>query len=379
MKLPTLLLSLCITASAFGNTIDSLQNLLKTAKGADRVKVMNELFRAYVNSDPVTAVGYTREAITIAKEVGDKKGLAACYNNLGVAYRTHGALDLALANYLKSLEIYTELQNAEGIASTKNNIGTIYSMKKNYSQALTYFEESNQGFVALGKTEQIIGSMNNLGNLHSELQVYDKAASYFSEASKLAEKAGIEFPDPLVNTGNLFYRQGNYQRASEYFNRALVIVRKQGNRSTELSILANLGEMFEKANQPKQAQPYLEEALRLAADLDANYIVPQILKSMAANFARQGKMKEAYEMLLKYDGAREKVYGEESTRRIAQMDMALLLQDKENTIDELQLSDQNKTLKLRNAQIIIVSSLLIFILGIATFNMVYWKKKKPAA
>ena len=117
----------------------------------------------------------------------------------------------------------------------------------------------------------------------------------------------------------------------------------------------------------------------MAADLDANYIVPQILKSMAANFARQGKMKEAYEMLLKYDGAREKVYGEESTRRIAQMDMALLLQDKENSIDELQLSDQNKTLKLRNAQIIIVSSLLIFILGIATFNMVYWKKKKPAA
>jgi len=110
--------------------------------------------------------------------------------------------------------------------------------------------------------------------------------------------------------------------------------------------------------------------------MNANYIVPQILKSMAANLARQGKMKEAYEMLMKYDGAREKVYGEESTRRISQMDMALQLQDKENDIEALVLSDQNKTLKLRNAQIIIVSGILVFILGIASFNMLYWRKKK---
>lgn len=375
-KLPLLLVFLA--SSAMATSIDSLQQLLKSTSGADRVKVMNELFRAYVNYDPVTAVGYTREAMTLAREVGDKKGLAACYNNLGVAYRNQGALDLALANYFKSLEIYKELNNPEGIATTKNNIGTIYSMKKNFAQALTFFEESHQGFVALGNTEQVVGSMNNLGNIHSDLQVYDKALAYFSDASKLAEKAGLEFPDPLVNTGNLYYRQGNYQRAAEYFDRALVIVRKQGNRNTELSILASLGEMFEKAGQPKQAQQYLDDALALAAELQANYIVPQILKSTAANLARQGKMKEAYEMLLKYDGAREKVYGEESSRRIAQMDMAMNLQEKENAIEELLLSDQNKTLKLRNAQIIIVAGVLVFILGIATFNMLYWRKKKIA-
>jgi len=376
MKLLTIIATFMVGTSVYATSVDSLQNLLKTASGAEKVKVMNELFRATINSDPVAALGYTRDAMTLAKEVGDRKGLAACYNNLGVVYRNQGALDLALANYLKSMEIYGELQNGEGIATTKNNIGTIYSMKRNYSQALTYYEESNRGFVALGNTEQIIGSMNNLGNLHSDLQLYDKALTYYSEAYKMAENAGVEFPDPLVNIGNLYYRQGNYQRADEYFQRALGIVRKRGDRATELSILASLGEMFEKAGQAKPAEEYLNQALELAADMNANYIVPQILKSMAANLARQGKMKEAYEMLMKYDGAREKVYGEESTRRIAQMDMALQLQDKENDIEALVLSDQNKSLKLRNAQIIIVSGILVFILGIASFNMLYWRKKK---
>lgn len=370
---------LLLAASAWAGSIDSLENKLTTAQGADKVKVLNELFRAYVNTDPVKAVGYTREALTLAEQIGDEKGKAACFNNLGVAYRNQGALDVALGHYLNSLEIYTSLQNAEGIATTKNNIANIYTMKKNYAQALTYFESSHQGFVALGLTDRIIGSMNNLGNLHSDLQLYDKALTYYTDAHKLAEKAGKEFADPLTNIGNLFYRQGNYQRAVEYYQRALDMVRKQNDRATELSILANLGELFEKAAQPKVAQQYLDQALQLAAELQAHYIVPQILKSLSANYARQGNYKDAYEALQKYDGAREKIFGEESSRRIAQMDVALVMQEREDELQDLHLQNQNQSLKLRNAQMIIVAAVLAIIAGIATFNLMYTKRKKKTA
>src|SRR5258706_10076855 len=109
---------------------DSLENLLKTAKGDQKVKTLNELFRAYINSDPVRAIGYTREALSLASEINDLKGMAASYNNLGVSYRNQGALDKALEYYLVSLKIYDNLKNTEGIATTKNNIGTIYSLKR---------------------------------------------------------------------------------------------------------------------------------------------------------------------------------------------------------------------------------------------------------
>ncbi len=369
-------LFLIIASPAFASPVDSLENLLKTAQGADKVKVMNELFRAYITSDPVKAVEYTRAALALAELVADEKGQAASYNNLGVAYRNQGALDVALANYMKSLDIYTKLQHADGISTTKNNIATIYSMKKNYAQALTYFEQSHQGFVALGSSDKIIGSMNNLGNLHSDLQMYDKAITYYTDAYAMAQKSGTEFADPLTNIGSLYYRQGNFQRAAEYYERAMVIVRKQNDRAGELSILANMGELFEKAAQPDKAQKYLDEALNLAVELDAHYIVPQILKSMAANYARQNKMKEAYETLLKYDGAKEKIFGEESSRRIAQMDVAMDLKAKEEEIQTLHLSDQNKSLRLRNAQIIIVAGVMTIITGIAVFNLMYSRRKK---
>ncbi|MBL7865526.1 MAG: tetratricopeptide repeat protein, partial [Cyclobacteriaceae bacterium] len=376
MKWLISLVLLLIIHQAAVSQADSLENLLKTAKGPDKVKVMNELFRAYIKSDPVKALGYTREALTLASSIDDSKGMGACYNNLGVAYKEQGALDLALANYLRALDIYTQLQNVEGIATSKNNIANIYSLKKNYAQALTYFEESRLGFVALGANDKIVGSLNNLGNLHSDLQMYDKAITYYSDSWKMSEKAGTEFADPLTNIGNLFYRQGNYQRAAEYYNRALAIVRKQNDKASELSILANMGELFVKASQPGKAQGYLDSALVIAADLGSRYMLPQILKSMASNYAKQGKMKDAYDAMLKYDASREKIYGEESSRRIAQMDVALQLKEKEDAIHALQLDDQNKTLKLRNAQFIIIAAVLGVITTVAVFNLSYIKRKR---
>jgi tetratricopeptide (TPR) repeat protein len=366
-----LLATLSVTLA---NPVDSLENALRTAEGDKKVKVLNELFRAYINSDPVRAIGYTREALTLANSINDQKGIAACYNNIGVSYKNQGALDMALENYMHSLEIYTMLQNAEGIATTKNNIANIYSMKRDYSQALKYFEESHDGFVALGDKSKIIGSMNNLGNLHSDLRLYDQALNYYTGAWKMSENSSAQFAEPLSNIGNLFYVQGNYQRAVEYYQRALEIVRKKNDRISELALLANLGETYAKANQGKLAQQFLEESLKLAKDLHASIYFPQIYKSLAVNFSKQGKLKEAYETMIRYDDAREQVYGEESSRRIAQMEVALQLHEKEKQVDALIVDDKLKTLKLRNTQIVITSIVLALIAGVALLNLFVRKR-----
>jgi tetratricopeptide (TPR) repeat protein len=362
----------CLTFVTYivnGQNVDSLENALKTAEGDKKVKANNELFRAYINSDPVKAIAYAHEALTLANAIGDKRGMAAAYNNLGVSYRNQGALDVALENYMKALAIYTEIQYGEGVASTKNNIANIYSLKKDYGQALKYFEESNSGFVAIGNQQLIIGSMNNLGNLHSDLQLYDQALNFYTEAYKLAEKSGQQFADPLSNIGNLYYRRGNFQRAIEYYGRAMDIAKKNNDRITELSLLANIGEAYGKGGQPAEAQKRLSQALALANELQASFNMPQILKSMATNYARQGKMKEAYETLVKHNEMQEKVYGEESTRKISQMGVALDLKEKERQIDELRLSGEVKSLQIKNTQFIITTVILGIVAVVAVLNL----------
>lgn len=376
MKYSLLLFSVLGSIVALAQT-DSLERSLATAKGDQRVKALNELFRSNFNSEPVKAIGYARQALTLATEIDDRKGMAAAYNNLGVAYKSQGALDKSLEYYLRALSKYDDIKNKDGIATTKSNIGTIYSIKKDYGQAMKYFEEANASFTELGEQDKIIGSMNNLGILHSDLQLFEQALKYFSQASQLSEKIGKVTADPLNNIGNLYFRQGNYQRAADYYEQAMVLARKDNDQNTLLYTLANLGELYAKAGQTGKAQAYLDSASALSEKLQAYVFQPTILKSQAINFAKQNKMKEAYETMLRYDQAKEKIYGEESTRKIAQMEMALDLQEKEKEIENLKATDEIKSLQLKSSRMFIIVTVLGIIILIGLVNFVYTKKKLP--
>jgi tetratricopeptide (TPR) repeat protein len=371
-----LFLVFSLHSALYAQKIDSLEAVLDTTKNDRKVKTLNELFRANLQTDPVKALSYTREALNLATEINDQRGMAASYNNLGIVYRNQGALDKALEYYIISLKIYETLQNKEGIATTKNNISTIYSLKNEYGQAMKYLEESYNLFVELKDQEKIIGSMNNLGNINTEIQLFEKAIKYFSQASQLSEKRGIKFADPLVNLGNIYFRQENYQRAVEQYEKGLAIERETGNRLGALNVLTNLGITYARAKQPAKAQGYLDEAKKLCEELQAFAYLPSIYKASAENFATQNNWKAAYDLQLKYDEAREKVFGEESTRKIAQMEMIIDFQEKEKEYDLLRQEGEITKLELRNSRLFIILVIMGAFLLIGGLNLALLSKKK---
>ncbi|MFM8739609.1 MAG: tetratricopeptide repeat protein [Cytophagales bacterium] len=376
MKYPFLWLYVLGSIAALAQT-DSLEESLATIKPDTRVKALNELFRTNFNSNPVKAIGFARQALTLATEIDDRKGMAAAYNNLGVAYKGQGALDKALEYYLLALTIYNNIKNKEGIATTKSNLGTIYSIKKNYGQAMRYFEEAKASFTELGEQEKIIGSMNNLGILHSELQLFEQALKYFSQAFQLSEKIGKVSADPLNNIANLYFRQGNYKRAADYYEKAMILARNGNDQNTLLYTLTNLGELYAQSGHTTKAQAYLDSASALSEKLQAYLFQPTLLKSQATNYAKQNKMKEAYETILRYDQAKEKLYDEESMSNIAQMEMALHLQEKEKEIENLKALDEIKSLQLKSARMFIVVTVLGMIILIGLVNFIFTKRNLP--
>jgi tetratricopeptide (TPR) repeat protein len=362
--------------SAFGQNADSLLMALDTAKNERKVKMLNELFRATIQSDPVKALGYTQEALNMATKIEDKKGKAASYNNLGVAYRNQGVLDKALGYYFQSLKGYEELDNSEGIATTKNNIATIYSMKGDLDEARKYLEDSYYRFLELGDERKTIGSLNNLGTLFSDLHIYDKAAEYFNQAYDLSVKLNEPFSDPMNNMGNVYFKQRDYQRAVDFYQKALEIERSQNDRLGILNSIANIGIAYTKAAQPKVAQQYLDEAEKLALELQAFSLLPSILKNNADNQYRLGNAAKAYQTLLRYDSARERIYGQESSRNIAKMEMALSLQEKEKEYEMLKKDHEIKSLELHNSRLFISLLILSVLIVVASVNFYYMGRRK---
>ncbi len=371
----TLFLSLLFSLTLVAQN-DSLNAVLDTAKNDQKVKTLNELFRANLNSDPVKALGYTREALNLATEIDDQKGMAASYNNLGIIYKNQGALDKALEYYATSLRIYDTLANKEGIAATKNNISTIYSIKRDYSQALKYLEESYTLLVELNDQPKIVGSLNNLGNVNMELQLYEKAMAYYVEATEISEKLGTKFPDAINNIANILFRQGNYQRAVEFYEKALLLERDNNNKLGMLNTITNLGITYAKAKQPNPSKMYLDEAMKMANELQAFSFLPPIYRATAQNAATLNNWKEAYETQLKYDEVREKIYGEESSRKIAQMEMVIDFQEQEKEFDLLRKQNEINKLELRSSRLFIILVVFVVLGTLGGLNFYYINKKK---
>lgn len=374
--LSSLFFTILLYSPLFSQNTDSLESLLDTIQGERKVKTLNELFRGHLRSDPVKAVGYAQEALMLASEIEDKRGLAASYNNLGVAYRNQGALDKALEYYITSLHLYDSLQNKEGVATTKNNIANIYSIKKDYAQAMRYLEESYAAFKEINDPFRLIGSMNNLGNLYQDIDLHDKALDFYTQAYALSEKNGARFGDPLSNVGNIYFNQGNYQVAIGYYERALNIEREHNNKLGILNTLTNMGIAYTKARQARNAERYLNEAQQLSEELQALTALPSIYRASAENFSIQNKWKEAYQMQLKYEEMRERIYSEESSRNIAQMEMVLDFQEKERELEILKKEDEIKTLELHNSRLFIILTILAVIVVIGSINFFYMDRKR---
>jgi hypothetical protein len=86
-------------------------------------------------------------------------------------------------------------------------------------------------------------------------------------------------------------------------------------------------------------------------------------------------MKEAYETMLRYDVTKEKIYGEESSRKIAQMEIAMDLQEKEEEMEALKIESEVQHLELQKTRMIITITILGIGLLLGALNLFYSKRK----
>ena len=358
---------------------DSLYNVLDTAKAEVRVNTLNELAKVLINSEPKKALDHTREALDLSIKLDYKRGIASCYNNLGVLYKNQGIFDKALDYYVKSMNINELIENTNGIALTKVNIGNIYSIKEDYDRAIEYFTDT---YILLKESDNkraMIGVLNNMGNAYLDKGDQDKALEYFTQAVDMYEaigKKGDAF-DPLNSLGNIYFYKEDYQRALDYYSLSLMIEEEKNNKFGQAYAHNNIGITYYNKGDFKSAESHENHALELANEIKANTLLKEIFKALSETYYSQHRLDEAFQTRVKYDEMKDLLYNEESSRKLARIEVAFELQQhekeieiakKESTIN--QLEDQN------NKKFIIVSIMGAMLFLAALFIYISLKKRK---
>jgi tetratricopeptide (TPR) repeat protein len=92
--------------------------------------------------DFATAWALHEENLTLRRKLGDKWGVAASLNNLGVVAFSQGAYPAARALHEESLALLREMGNKRGVAMALNNLGGLALAQHDYATARRDYAES---------------------------------------------------------------------------------------------------------------------------------------------------------------------------------------------------------------------------------------------
>jgi len=304
--------------------IDSLQNLLKTAKqDTTKAKLLNSLSSELRRSNPDTAMCYAKKALKLSEnlkfkkgitksfynigviyyyqdnytqavayyqkslkifeELGNKKGMSDCYTNIGEVHRHQGNYAQAVAYYQKSLKIAEELGDKKGMSNCYNNIGLVHAEQGNYAQAVAYYQKSLKIDEELGDKKGMSTDYNNIGIVHANQGNYAQAVAYYQKSLKIAEELGDKngMSRCYNNIGNVHYYQGNYTQAVAYYQKSLKIFEELGDKKDMSYCYGNIGIVHEDQGNYAQAVAYYQKSLKILEELGDRNGIANLLGNIA--------------------------------------------------------------------------------------------------
>jgi predicted ATPase/class 3 adenylate cyclase/Tfp pilus assembly protein PilF len=211
---------------------------------AARAKVLSGAgVLAYFQCDYPDARARHNEALTIRRQLSDRRGTAISLTNLGNVTYQEGDFASARSLFDEALAIMRELGDRPGIAALLNNLGDVAINQGDYATAQGLLEECLAITRELGGDGAIIaGSLSNLGDVATHRGDFPAAQKLFEESlairRELGDRSGIAYS--LGSLANLAGDQGEPSSARPLFEEALAILRELGDSRGIASLLEGL-------------------------------------------------------------------------------------------------------------------------------------------
>lgn len=200
----------------------------------EKVKVLNELgVISYLLGQYYDLAEFSKQALAIAHEIGDKQGEHNSLINLGLAHACLGEVRKAIEFFNQALAIAREIGDKSGEGNALGNLGA------------TYF--------AMGDTR--------------------KAIEFHGHAMAIDHDVGNRYGEcaNLVNLGNAYFALGDPRKAIDYYKQALEIAREIGDRRDEGTELFNMSRALYQIGERARALDCAKSALMIYEQIESPY------------------------------------------------------------------------------------------------------------
>lgn len=245
----------------------TLKIRLQKAEGEERIGLLNEFARAYLEFNPAVSLQYASRALSLSGSAGNSKEQALALHILADASYYLGNYDNAIDYYLRSasVEMESDGESSEGYINRIGDAGFCYYITDRYAEAMHYFEKSLDLSLREQLHTQAASMYCNIGNIFVVWGDYEKGLEYHRKALEIDMKTGgdEQIATDLNNIGKIYEKWGHYHEAVNFYLESLEISRKLDNLSMIAVRLNNLGYVYKAWGQYPEALDYFQQALRI--------------------------------------------------------------------------------------------------------------------
>ncbi|WP_430400240.1 ATP-binding protein [Flavobacterium sp.] len=220
------------------------------------------------------AIIYSEKAIEYAKENNLNEKLGDCYLVLGSVHFDLNKTDIAIENFIRSINHYNNKEKSTNLALAYYNLGNCYLIKNKTDLSEIYFNKSAQLYKQFNFTDAI-----DLINLQKG--IIEKKKNNFVEAENIFQKIIIDvvnedFIDTKVEAffqlGQIAFIKKNTDKSIQYFETALKTNRAGNkNNSLEIKTIKELSKVYKSINKFEKANFYLEEYAIILDSIGSNF------------------------------------------------------------------------------------------------------------
>lgn len=341
-------LRICLTLAAqfTNNNLDSTFYYCNEAtKYAERMNSKKGIadsqferaYAVYYSGKPDSALKMYTKLLTDYRSLSDSSKVASCYNKMGFILREKGDALAALQYYNQSLRSNKNEADKSEAGNSYLNIGVIYHDQDNLTDALKYELLGLSMYESAGDSKRTANALARIGNVYLDMRQDSSALIYYQRSLALSQQTNNNrlVAICLNNMAMIYSDRGDLPRAAGMYQQALQIREQIGDRNGVAILLNNIGEIYGQRKMIDSALYYVNRSLEISTELQFKDMIATNYLSLAGIYSVDGDYKTAYEYYGKYHATYEQLNGEESRKRIDELNASLENERNQRKIDQL--------------------------------------------
>lgn len=232
-----------------------------TDKQKERISLLCNLMETYrILTEFEISIERSKEAIKIAKEIGDIKTEIKVYSNIGLIYLWRGELEESFKIYNKLLSDYKLDKRDKAV--TLNRLSVAYYFSGKIKSALDGFNKVFNLCGDIGYKKGIANALTNKGLVYWSIGRLDEALKYYEAAMEVSRNNGIKWLVPIIydNSGLVYLEKGEIDKAIKNYDRSSDILEEIGEMQEMGYHFVGYGDIYVQKQDYGKALDYYEKA-----------------------------------------------------------------------------------------------------------------------